>query len=76
MIDKKYINGAIGLTKSFLNIGIAPVEVRQERLRICLSCEYYVEKRYKKCGVCGCYLIPKIKLKSESCPKGKWKSIT
>ena len=55
---------------------------RTDRLSICRDCEHYVQKT-KSCGdlvkeaftdskLCGCYMPAKTKLKTSSCPLGKW----
>jgi hypothetical protein len=46
-------------------------EVKQERLKICSTCEYYdVEK--VKCKHCGCFLQQKASFALDSCPIHKW----
>jgi hypothetical protein len=58
--------------------------LRAERLATCQSCEHYVEKT-KSCGplvteaftdspLCGCFMPAKTKLKTASCPLGKWEA--
>jgi len=58
--------------------------LRAERLATCQGCEHYVVKT-KSCGplvteaftdspLCGCYMPAKTKLKTASCPLGKWEA--
>lgn len=39
--------------------------------KICISCPFLVEDGFR-CGVCGCFLKWKARLRSWKCPKGKW----
>jgi|TARA_R100000479_G_scaffold164543_1_gene103422 hypothetical protein len=46
-------------------------EIFEKRMLICNSCELL--KRDKgTCGVCGCVVEYKGRMKTESCPKNKW----
>lgn len=58
--------------------------LRAERLSICQGCEHYVEKT-RSCGplvkeaftdspLCGCHMPTKTRLKTASCPMGKWEA--
>ncbi len=58
--------------------------LRAERLSICQGCEHYVEKT-RSCGplvkeaftdspLCGCHMPTKTRLKTASCPLGKWEA--
>ena len=63
------------VTRNVLNKrGIfATEEIKQERLKICDSCEWInTEKINKRCRVCGCFVFPKASIILEECPKGKW----
>ncbi|WP_345702350.1 DUF6171 family protein [Leptospira yasudae] len=46
----------------------------EKRLFVCLSCPLLM-KRFlsEQCSVCYCFVRLKTKLKSESCPIGRWK---
>ena len=44
----------------------------EQRLTICKGCEHWDGKR---CGKCGCFTALKVRLKSESCPVGKWSAV-
>lgn len=44
---------------------------RSVRLNTCKECQYLIQAT-NRCGVCGCFVIAKTKLKKSSCPKGKW----
>lgn len=45
-------------------------DVVAERIQICTSCPEL--NRLKMCKKCGCFMPVKIRLKSSSCPIGKW----
>ena len=47
------------------------LEIAQERLDICKSCEYLFKKT-NTCKKCGCFMEAKTKLKKAECPIGKW----
>lgn len=49
--------------------GMAPKEVAQARLAVCEACEFYKDKRCKKCG---CFMEAKAAMGSSKCPEGKW----
>ena len=49
-----------------------PADVLGQRLAVCASCEFHDGGR---CGKCGCFVVPKAKMASESCPAGKWPAI-
>lgn len=44
-------------------------KLEEQRMNICYSCPYY--DKYK-CTKCGCYLLIKTKMVTESCPINKW----
>jgi len=71
-----YIKGVVGLTKHKMGVGLVNKEEFERRLEKCKTCEYlknYNEDLKKtKCGVCGCFIRPKLSLKSEKCPKRLW----
>ena len=71
-----YIRGVVGLTKHKLGVGLVKKNEFEERLKICLDCEYLKnynkELKKTKCGICGCFIRPKLSLRSEKCPKGLW----
>lgn len=46
-------------------------EVKQQRLKICESCEHFV-KQYSSCTQCGCYMPAKATFAKTSCPVGLW----
>lgn len=52
-------------------------ELKEKRLKICETCEFYQEKTVynidvKKCKACGCNLNLKALMPQMKCPKGKW----
>ena len=42
-----------------------------ERLKICMSCEFYIQSK-DRCTKCGCKMKIKTNLVSSKCPVGKW----
>jgi hypothetical protein len=46
-------------------------EVKQQRLDICKSCEYY-DASQVRCKHCGCFLDHKANFALDSCPIDKW----
>ena len=47
--------------------------IAEERLSICLSCEFKREEPFLLCSACGCPLKKKVYSQiSNSCPKDKW----
>lgn len=83
----KIVKGAIGLTKSALQIDRAEPEVIQSRRDICRECEHatrnpkFITKESKgltnfsQCRKCSCFIAPKTTLREQSCPLGKWSAI-
>ena len=60
-------------------------QIRSERLQTCNACEHFVSKT-SSCGplvkeaftdssLCGCHMPTKTRLKTASCPLGKWEAI-
>lgn len=46
-----------------------PVEIHQQRLRVCGGCDQHTGVR---CRMCGCFTTVKAWLPHEDCPAGKW----
>lgn len=47
--------------------------IAEERMAICVSCEFSREQPALHCGACGCPLKKKVYSQiARSCPKGKW----
>jgi hypothetical protein len=42
-----------------------------DRLKICRDCEEFFFPT-RTCLVCGCFMFVKARIKSQSCPLGKW----
>ena len=66
---KTALDGAIGVTKSVLGVGIACEEVIASRRDACETCSY---RKGKRCGKCGCVIRHKTRVAGESCPMGYW----
>ena len=45
--------------------------VTNSRLQLCNSCPHFV-KSTSQCKKCGCFMSAKTRLKSATCPIGKW----
>ena len=43
--------------------------LRNTRMKICINCE---DRDGKFCGICGCLLDAKTRVKDEECPKDLW----
>ena len=68
------VGGAIRAVSSELRAIVnqePPVtEAEQERrFAICLRCEFFHDSR---CVKCGCFMALKSRMRSQSCPVGKW----
>ena len=46
-------------------------DLTKERLEICAGCEFFIPDQ-QRCSKCGCAMAFKTRLKSASCPIGKW----
>jgi hypothetical protein len=46
-------------------------EVREERLKICYSCEFFIHAS-ERCTKCGCFMETKTLFKQTKCPIDKW----
>lgn len=42
-----------------------------ERYATCLECDSF-RKGLRQCKECGCFMPVKVRIKSQSCPLGKW----
>ena len=45
------------------------------RLRQCLHCHLFI-KEQGRCSHCGCFMRFKIRMRTQSCPLGKWPRLT
>lgn len=66
------VKGVVKLAQSHLGFGIAADEVVAERRRSCESCDRW---EHGRCAECGCYTHAKTRLRSESCPLGRWSRV-
>jgi|10_taG_2_1085330.scaffolds.fasta_scaffold36665_2 hypothetical protein len=67
---------AWSLTKSLMRYAVegfpnVSEKVFEKRMLICNSCEF-LKRNNSSCGVCGCAIEYKGRMKTESCPKNKW----
>ena len=73
---KKFAKGVPGAIKANFGADQSSLTVIQSRRAICNDCDLY---DFGICnpdkGGCGCVLAWKVRVKSESCPKGKWKAV-
>jgi hypothetical protein len=56
------------------NKGFIPEYVKEERLKICHSCEDLI-KLTGMCKHCGCIMKLKTTLAEANCPKAKWRKV-
>lgn len=84
--------GFMGIAKAAIGYNVVPLDVLQERRKICGSCEFAapgIINKTKKVycgplwdslvhdtGTCGCLLTMKTMLADESCPKARWGRFT
>lgn len=50
---------------------IAPEDIREERMSICMLCEHFVSLT-KQCEKCSCVMTIKTAIIDSACPIGKW----
>lgn len=64
---------AFDVIKNYTQNGelIAPNHVKDARLQICSTCQWYDEAS-NRCLDCGCYLSNKVRFSASSCPLGFW----
>lgn len=67
------IKGAVGVAMSVAGLGIARDETIEQRASQCRACPHAVpcvvqRGRLCMCGLCGCGLKHKIRLRKERCP--------
>lgn len=77
-----WARGLWGLARALVGADQVEPEVRERRLDVCTECPELVLGaplvtteslvRRARCGACGCYVVPKAGLASESCPQGRW----
>lgn len=65
----QFVRGAVGITKASLSMDAAKRETQEERYRICANCP---SNDLGKCGACGCWIGPKVRLAGETCPQSHW----
>jgi len=61
--------GGAKLLKAELGMDACDEETIIDRQNFCESCEHY---DFGVCNKCGCFCAAKVKLKSETCPVGRW----
>lgn len=74
-------HGVAGLAKATLGIGRADEDTIERRRAICRACPSAVPcvgnvVKFCTCRECGCVLKAKTANAGESCPLGKWTSLT
>lgn len=70
--------GLVAMLKAVPKVATAMIEpydaaLADKRMEICKTCEHWDGKR---CGKCGCFTALKVRLKSQSCPVGKWQAVS
>lgn len=75
IIDKAgnfiYAAGKVGAALATGQQVLSLDEKVKYRLNKCNRCEY-IHMDKKTCNLCGCFIVAKTKLETESCPAGKW----
>lgn len=56
---------------------IAEKKVIENRIKLCIGCNYLIHQEIDKkiellCGLCGCLIMNKTKVKDSICPAGYW----
>jgi hypothetical protein len=75
-LAKNFLTSAAAFAKS--GFQLTPVEVLEDRLKICHACEHFDIKWYAgtgKCGKCQCSIEAKLRMASSYCPVNKWGSV-
>jgi hypothetical protein len=49
---------------------VVPDNIKEERLQICNTCEFFTT--LSRCKKCGCFMPAKILIKRAKCPINKW----
>jgi hypothetical protein len=70
---KNLANSIVDVTTGAIRNGkiYTPDSIRETRMNICKSCEYFCKDRIK-CKKCGCPLVKKIAFCGSKCPIKKW----
>ncbi len=63
----------MGIFKS-ISAHIATKEEATHRYAICNACTHF-NHTMKTCGLCGCFMVAKTKLRGSSCPDNRWQPI-
>lgn len=70
---KKKVSEIFNAWKVSFNPSDEQQSIADERLQICMDCEFKREEPVLHCSACGCPLKKKVYSQvSRSCPKGKW----
>ena len=79
--DKKKLPGVIQMAANFtktiaeyVSDGMTNVSKSEleSRLSECTMCEF---RNNEQCGICGCFMSSKAKMRTASCPLGKWHAL-
>jgi hypothetical protein len=63
--------GAVSPIDMFDPTKRAEDDIAEQRMSVCDGCEELI-RFTKQCKQCGCFMAGKTKLKSATCPLGKW----
>jgi hypothetical protein len=72
-VAKNLANSIVDVTTGAIRNGkiYAPDSIRETRMDICKSCEYFSKEKVK-CKKCGCHLVQKTSFAASRCPIEKW----
>jgi hypothetical protein len=78
-IAKTVVRGAVGITKAVLGVDASTPEEIAARKSVCVPCPHRLHHNQpdrvtglNRCELCRCYISVKVKVKSATCPLGKW----
>ena len=68
-LNRKTLEDLGKAAKDIMRMSHSSDEERNFRVLACSTCEH---KRGARCDLCGCFINYKAKLKSSTCPIGRW----
>lgn len=71
-LDRLDVDASIDFQLSMEVGNLVPDQVRDERLKICSSCPFFLNGT---CQKCGCYTRFRASLQNKACPIDRWPAI-